>query len=626
MLGCALLLGGLAAGYVACSGGESSADAAPRDARRERPLPRLEGPLLDSGRGGTDLLRDRRGLIFVFAARDQGADLFGELVGRIREEAQRANIALLGLSRDAEPERARRFVERHQLDFPILDDPQGRLARRLPVVPEKAAVLISDAQGYLVFGLAGTEAGAAPTAYEDLLRQALRLPERGGGATPALGMRPGAPAFAVRDLEGEGLSRTDLAGKVGVLVFFLHTCPHCHDALRFLDRFARELGRDDLVIVPISVQHEKGAVEGMRKELGIQLALYLDPGGGARDAYGHLGGVPETFVIDRESRVTAHHGGMSSRIEALLRMEIRQALGIENPILLEKNAYSGADLCMVCHPGQHETWSLTSHAYAFETLLEHGEDRNPECLRCHTVGFEKPGGYAAASRQSWLEGVQCENCHGRGGPHQSPEFLVKGFEPICADCHDATHSLRFNFGERLPLVSHAANRQFASLSREERAQLIARRDKRDRQLFEKARFVGSESCVGCHAQQHELWKNSPHAHAFDTLERNGASGKADCQRCHTTGFGEEGGFPAGGEAMRQVGCESCHGPGGNHVAETARKQGTILALTDKCDSCVILQICGSCHDDANDANFEFELKDKIDRIRHGMREPKGTAG
>jgi hypothetical protein len=316
---------------------------------------------------------------------------------------------------------------------------------------------------------------------------------------------------------------------------------------------------------------------------------------------------------------------MSPRIEALLRMEIRQALGVSNPILLEKAGYSGSELCQVCHTRQHETWSLTRHAYAFETLLEHGEDKNPECVRCHSVGFEKPGGYSLAERQSWLEGVQCESCHGRGGPHQSPDFLAGGFEPVCLGCHDPEHSLRFNFGERLPLVSHAANQQFAGLSREEREDLIARRDKRERQLFEKARFVGSEACAGCHAGQQEAWKQSAHARAFDSLERQGAAAKADCQRCHTTGFGEEGGFPAGGEALRQVGCESCHGPGGNHVDEHARKRGTILALTDKCDSCVLLQICGSCHDDANDANFEFELKQKLERIRHGMGDRQGAA-
>ena len=69
-----------------------------------------------------------------------------------------------------------------------------------------------------------------------------------------------------------------------------------------------------------------------------------------------------------------------------------------------------------------------------------------------------------------------------------------------------------------------------------------------------------------------------------------------------------------------MGCESCHGPGGDHVKPGATRRGTIVSLGDKCDSCVILQICGSCHDDANDPGFEFVVQEKIDRQRHGTIE------
>jgi hypothetical protein len=31
---------------------------------------------------------------------------------------------------------------------------------------------------------------------------------------------------------------------------------------------------------------------------------------------------------------------------------------------------------------------------------------------------------------------------------------------------------------------------------------------------------------------------------------------------------------------------------------------------------VILQVCGTCHDDANDPGFEFEVKEKILHQRH----------
>ncbi len=45
-----------------------------------------------------------------------------------------------------------------------------------------------------------------------------------------------------------------------------------------------------------------------------------------------------------------------------------------------------------------------------------------------------------------------------------------------------------------------------------------------------------------------------------------------------------------------------------------------MSLGDKCDSCVILQICGGCHDHENDADFEFSVQEHIDRQRHGTIE------
>ena len=46
-----------------------------------------------------------------------------------------------------------------------------------------------------------------------------------------------------------------------------------------------------------------------------------------------------------------------------------------------------------------------------------------------------------------------------------------------------------------------------------------------------------------------------------------------------------------------------------------------MSLADKCDSCVILQICGACHDDANDPGFPFKVEERIEAQRHGTLEP-----
>jgi hypothetical protein len=82
-----------------------------------------------------------------------------------------------------------------------------------------------------------------------------------------------------------------------------------------------------------------------------------------------------------------------------------------------------------------------------------------------------------------------------------------------------------------------------------------------------ASFVGSQTCQSCHPKAHEVWSNSGHAHAFETLVKLGSEADPQCIGCHTVGFGRDGGYrrPMGSSSLVDVGCESCHGPGSEHV-------------------------------------------------------------
>jgi hypothetical protein len=197
-----------------------------------------------------------------------------------------------------------------------------------------------------------------------------------------------------------------------------------------------------------------------------------------------------------------------------------------------------------------------------------------------------------------------------------------GYARVCETCHDPEHSLGFEYAAFGPAVSHAA---IASLSDAERAKLLAGRERPGELLPTSADFVGSEACASCHTQEFATWVASPHAAAGATLEAKQSESKPECLACHTTGFGRRGGFQESGqievaEDLARVGCESCHGPGGDHVGDGKARLGSIVSLGDKCDSCVILQICGSCHDRENDPGFEFEVQERIERQRHGTIE------
>jgi peroxiredoxin len=588
------------------------------------PLPRLEGPLLSGeGRASTDMLRGQRGIVFLFASDDPFAEESAALIQSLRAEATRANIGLLGVARDTDRDAARRFVAARGIAFPIVADEAFAISKALQLRLGASVVLMLDHERRLLGGtvLGGGTGGFDRAAYEALIRSTLRLPTNTSVAGPTLGVAPRAPAFDVtRASDGESLSLASLAGRPVVVVFFLHSCPHCHRALRVLGDLRQVLSGRGFAVVAVSVVNQRDAVMQMVDELELDYPVYLDPGGNAGRVYSESQSVPQMFVLDRDHRVIAYFEGMDDRIEALLSMAIPNVAGAETPMLLQKDAYSGSAACQVCHTTQHQTWSLTAHAYAFDRLIEQGEDKNPECVGCHTVGFGEPGGYSLEKRPEHLQGVQCESCHGRGGPHRSPEVAAAGYEARCATCHTPTHSLRFDFAERLPLISHAANAQYTALSLDERRALLAARGARPRTLFEPAEYVGSERCQSCHPAEHARWQASPHARALARIEGPAEPAKRDCLACHTTGFEQPGGFPSGGGPLENVGCESCHGPGSRHVAEGAPRTGNVLRLTEKCGSCVILKVCGACHDAENDPRFEFEVEEHIDRIRHGFRD------
>jgi hypothetical protein len=322
---------------------------------------------------------------------------------------------------------------------------------------------------------------------------------------------------------------------------------------------------------------------------------------------------------------------------ALVRMRMAQLAGAKVPLLLSSEGYSGNENCGLCHEDEHATWMLTQHAGAFDSLVKHGAAGDPECISCHVVGYQEAGGFEGAIETPSLENVGCESCHGRGGPHLSPDFVQDdNYEPVCGTCHDPTHSLGFDYDSFLPRVSHSANEHLLALPLAEKRKLLEQRGVRRKDLLPTtAKLVGSEACASCHAAEFATWSQGDHARAGSTLLASPRGGDPACLACHTTGKGREGGFPSDGKLaenpdLGRVGCESCHGPGGDHVAESDAKIGTIVSLGDKCDSCVILQICGSCHDDANDPGFEFKVIEKIEKQRHGTIEagtgkPLGTS-
>lgn len=148
------------------------------------------------------------------------------------------------------------------------------------------------------------------------------------------------------------------------------------------------------------------------------------------------------------------------------------------------------------------------------------------------------------------------------------------------------------------------------------------------------RFVGSETCADCHTAATEVYENTPHAHATETLLHLVPPRHFDpeCLSCHVTGWEPQKYYPfVSGylsvektPAMVGNGCENCHGPAARHVAaengeidadddELERLRATlrlkIVENEGNQDGQVygkVVDMCMQCHDLDNSPEFDFQ--------------------
>jgi hypothetical protein len=135
--------------------------------------------------------------------------------------------------------------------------------------------------------------------------------------------------------------------------------------------------------------------------------------------------------------------------------------------------YVGAEVCGKCHTKAYAKWKTevregVSHSLAYESLKKDParyQTHNPECVVCHTTGYEFKGGFTSVEATPHLLGNQCENCHGPGKRHSDHKdnlefrkaMKLSKFEvekSICTKCHDEDNDPKFNFAKYWPKVEH----------------------------------------------------------------------------------------------------------------------------------------------------------------------------
>jgi 2',3'-cyclic-nucleotide 2'-phosphodiesterase (5'-nucleotidase family) len=177
------------------------------------------------------------------------------------------------------------------------------------------------------------------------------------------------------------------------------------------------------------------------------------------------------FVDDEDGRVMAIDVGITSFGESLhsdedmlARIEkYKQDLAdfktekrAEYPRTMgsDKETFLGERACMSCHEDAWKVYLDSPHRAAFATIRNKGQSFEPECLSCHTTGYQHKQGYDDDPPYNKLVNVQCEACHGYGSEHARDGKWVAQAKDSCTMCHDQKNSPEFDYATYWEKIKH----------------------------------------------------------------------------------------------------------------------------------------------------------------------------
>ena len=134
-----------------------------------------------------------------------------------------------------------------------------------------------------------------------------------------------------------------------------------------------------------------------------------------------------------------------------------------------------------------------------------------------------------------------------------------------------------------------------------------------------ATYIGTKKCKMCHTKDnvYKVWEKTKHATAFKTLAsdaskklNNGKSAvdNANCIACHVASATNKATYDEG------VGCETCHGPGSEHMKLIMKdkEKGKAAIKLVKADS----KLCEKCHNKKSPVFKGFDFKADWKIIAH----------
>lgn len=117
-----------------------------------------------------------------------------------------------------------------------------------------------------------------------------------------------APDFSLTLFDGRTIRLSDFRGKVVFLNFWASWCPPCRAEARLLEQSWQSYKDQGVVFVGVDIQDTEEDARRFIQEFGITYMNGRDAKSRIAIDYG-VYGIPETFLIDKDGRITYKHIG-----------------------------------------------------------------------------------------------------------------------------------------------------------------------------------------------------------------------------------------------------------------------------------------------------------------------------
>jgi len=134
-----------------------------------------------------------------------------------------------------------------------------------------------------------------------------------------------APLFELENLEGEKVALSDYKGKGVILNFWGTWCNPCKEEMPDLNRMNKIYHSKGVEVLTVHVKDSPQQIKQFFSELPeeVELMVALDGSGDVMKAY-NANDLPNTYVIDKNGIIKAHHKGQMSRADIKKYMDMVQ--------------------------------------------------------------------------------------------------------------------------------------------------------------------------------------------------------------------------------------------------------------------------------------------------------------